>query len=251
MKKFFAVSAIFISSYLIFIVATMPLAFVINTIELPRNIDIESVSGSIWEGEIALISVDHNDVNNIKTNLSFWSLFILSPTVDISFGDALSAGPEGKFTLAASLSKLTFSDVELFISANDIAKKLPLPIPATAQGNAELTLDEISFNIADKLSCESAQGQASWQRAVVTALDNTVKLGNISAKIACEKGDLTAAILPDNNLGLTFDARLNLAKQKPSGQGYLKPGAKFPAELKPALSFLGRVDNKGRYSLKF
>lgn len=251
MKKWFAVLAIFFSSYMVFLVATMPLAFVVNTIELPKSVHLENVSGSIWEGEIAQLSVGDNYIQDIKMDLSFWSLFILSPTIDITFGDALSVGPEGKFTLAASLSKLIFTNVELYISASDVVKRLPLPIPATGQGNAELILDEISFNTADNISCESAQGQVSWKRAVVTALDNTVKIGDLKANIACEKGELTAAILPKNNLGLAFDARLNIAKQKASGRGYLTPGVKFPAELKPILSFLGRADKQGRYLLKF
>jgi general secretion pathway protein N len=36
-----------------------------------------------------------------------------------------------------------------------------------------------------------------------------------------------------------------------SGNGFLKPGAKFPPELINALPFLGRKDNQGRYRLFF
>ena len=60
MKKWFAITAIFLSSYLVFLVITMPLAFLINTIELPKNIHIDSVSGSIWQGEIKQILVNNN-----------------------------------------------------------------------------------------------------------------------------------------------------------------------------------------------
>ncbi|PKI13167.1 type II secretion system protein N [Colwellia sp. 12G3] len=251
MKKWFAVMAIFLSSYVFFLVATMPLAFLINNIELPKNIQIDTVSGSIWQGEIAQLAVNNNQVQQIKTELSFWSLLILSPSVDVSFGDATSAGPEGRFTLTISSNKLQLHDVELFISANDIAKKLPLPIPVTAQGNIELSFRELVLNSSEKLVCQQAQGQVSWLRSGVVALENNIKLGKIDADLNCEKGDLIAQILPKNNLGLSFTARLSLADQKASGQGYLKPGKNFPAELQSALSFLGRPDNQGRYQLKF
>ncbi len=251
MKKWFAVIAIFLSSYVVFLVATMPLALLINNIELPKSIYIDTVSGSIWQGEIAQVSVSNNQVQKIRTELSFWSLLSLSPRVIVSFGDATSAGAEGKFTLTVSSSKLQLNDVELFVSANDIAKQLPLPIPVTAQGNIELSLTELILDRSEKLVCQQAQGQVSWIRSGVVALDNNIKLGKIRAKLDCEQGDLIAKILPKNNLGLSFTTRLSLANQKASGQGYLKPGAKFPAQLKSALSFLGRPDNQGRYPLRF
>ncbi|PKG85245.1 general secretion pathway protein GspN [Colwellia sp. 75C3] len=251
MKKWFAITAIFLSSYLVFLVTTMPLAFLINNIELPKNVHISTVSGSIWQGEIAQIAVDNNEIQQIKTALSFWSLLSLSPTVDVSFGDATSAGAEGKFTLTVSANKLQLNDVELFVSANDIAKQLPLPIPVTAQGNIELLFSELIIDRSEKLVCQQAQGHISWIRSGVVALDNNIKLGKIDADLDCEKGDLRAKILPKNTLGLSFNARLSLANQKASGQGYLKPGPKFPAQLQSALSFLGRPDNQGRYQLRF
>lgn len=251
MKKWFAFIAIFLSSYLVFLVATMPLILLVNTIGLPKNIQVESVSGSIWQGEIAEITINNNQVQQVKTELSFWSLFTLSPQLNVTFGDAMKVGAEGKFTLTVSSTKLKLNDVELFVSANDIAKQLPLPIPVTAQGNVELFFTELSIDIEDKLACEQANGQVTWLRSGVVALEKNVKLGKIQADISCEKGDALAKITAKNNLGLSFDARLSLANQRASGQGYIKPGAKFPAELQPALPFLGKADNQGRYQLKF
>lgn len=251
MKKWFGVAAIFFSSYIVFLISTMPLAFLVSSIELPKKTYLENVSGTIWQGHIGRASIEQVELDNIETDLSFWSLLILSPAIDVSFGDSMSSGPEGKFSLTASFSQIAFTEVELYLSANDIAKKLPLPFPVTAQGNAEVMLSSITFDHSDKISCVQAQGDINWSRAGVIALDNTIKLTKVSAELACEKGDVTAKLSPKNNLGLSVDARLNLARQKLSGKGYLKPGAKFPAELKPALSFLGRVDNQGRYPIKF
>lgn len=251
MKKWFAIAAIFLSSYLAFLVATMPLVLLINTIKLPNNISMDSVSGSIWQGEIAQVSMNNNQIEQIKTQLSFWSLLSLSPKVQVSFGDAMSTGAEGKFTLTVSSNHLLLEDVEFFMSANDIAKQIVLPIPVVAQGNVELLLTELRLNISGKLICEQAQGKVSWLRSGVVALDNNIKLGKLSADLACEQGDLIAKVLPKNNLGLNFTTRLSLTNKKASGQGYLQPGVKFPAQLKSALPFIGRPDNQGRYQLRF
>lgn len=218
---------------------------------LPKNVNVGVASGTVWQGKITHISLSNNRIEQVNLDLSFWSLLLLSPEINLSFGDAMRDGPEGKLTLTISSKELLLNDVELFLSANDIAQQLPLPIPATAQGNVELILSEFKLTMSNKLACEYSQGQVTWIRAGVVALDRDIKLGLLKADISCEAGDLLAKILPKNNLGLSLDARVNLATQKPSGQGYLQPGAKFPADLKEALTFLGRPDEQGRYVLKF
>ncbi len=243
--------AIFFSSYLMFLLASAPLNLLTNNIKLPKNISIQGVTGSIWQGEIASVIINQNKIDKISTDLSFWSLFTLSPKVDVNFGDAMLAGPEGKFTLQVSSEDLALSDLALFISANDVANQLPLPIPVSAQGNIEVNIPSLHLSTADKLSCTQAQGDVIWLRAGVVALEQNITLGRFRADISCKDGDLLAVIPPKNNLGLSFDAVFALPEQRPSGQGYLKPGVKFPNELKSALSFLGRPDNQGRYRLRF
>jgi general secretion pathway protein N len=103
----------------------------------------------------------------------------------------------------------------------------------------------------DKLSCSKAQGEVLWSRAGVVALEQNIKLGKFTTEISCDEGNLLAKVSPKNNLGLSFDGVLTLATQKISGKGYLQPGAKFPTQLKSALSFIGRPDNQGRYQLRF
>lgn len=251
MKKWFAFTAIFLSSYIAFLVANTPLSLAINNVQLPKDIVLQGVSGSIWQGEISRVTIDNNAIEKVKTTVSFWSLFGLSPSIQVSFGDAMLSGPEGKLNLTVSSEQLTLTEVELYISANDIAQQLPLPIPLSAQGNVELFLSEIVIVTGNQLSCSKAEGDVLWSRAGVVALEQNIKLGKFSAEISCAEGDLLAKVSPKNNLGLSFDGGLTLTTQKISGKGYLKPGAKFPSQLRSALSFLGRPDNQGRYLLRF
>ncbi len=147
MKKWFAFSAIFLSSYIVFLLASAPLALVVNNIKLPRNIEIQGISGTVWQGEIAKATINNSKVENISTSVSFWSLFSLAPSVQVSFGDAMLAGPEGKFTLKISTEQLALTDLSVFVSANTIASQLPLPIPIAAKGNAELNLKLMVFTV--------------------------------------------------------------------------------------------------------
>jgi|GEM_PF-472819 len=256
MKKWFTLGAVFCTSYLIFILATLPLPWLVNKVTLPKNVMLNGVSGTVWQGEIAQVILTNADnssqIQQVKTELSFWSLFSFTPKVDMQFGDALLAGPEGKLTLAISQEQLSLTDVELFIPANDIAQQTRLPLPVTAKGELELQLTQIDISLTER-KCQQASGNANWARAGIIAMEQNIKLGKLAADITCDKGELVVKIAPGNDLGLSFSAFIKARQNsiKVSGKGYLKPAAKFPQQLKSALPFLGNPDNQGRYRLAF
>lgn len=261
MKKWFTLGAIFLTSYLIFMVAIVPLSWLVNQVTLPKGVVLSGVSGTVWQGEIAQVNFPNksqgntsitNQIQQIRTELSFWSLFTLMPTVEVIFGDELLSGPEGKFNLSLSSEQISLVDVEIFLQANAIAQQVSLPLPITAKGEIELRLNQVNFSVTER-KCQQAEGEIDWSRAGIVAMTEDIKLGTLSADIQCEKGEFVVSVKPKNDLGLTLNARINTTAPEPklSGKGYLTPGNKFPAQLNSALSFLGNPDDKGRYRLIF
>ena len=250
MKKKFAIGGVFLLTYIGFLIATLPTTVVLNQVSLPKNIHVSGVSGSIWETTMAQVFIEGTRIDKVNSTLSFWSLFALTPSVDITFGDEFIAGPEGKLELVLSQNKAQINDLTLLVKANDIAKQLTLPLPITAQGEVELTLATAEIDLTKGSQCITVDGAASWSKARVTALEQNVALGNLNATIGCEKGALALIVSPKNDLGLTFTTYVR-AKGKITGSGYLKPGAKFPKALNDALPFLGKKDSQGRYRLSF
>jgi general secretion pathway protein N len=250
MKKKFTIASIFILLYIGFLIATLPTSLVLNQLSLPKNITIFGVSGSIWNTDIAQVTIEQNPIQKVNAKLSFWSLFTLAPKVAITFGDSFTVGPEGELKLVLSTDKAIVNDLTVLMKANDIAQQINLPIPMTAKGDVELTVVNAELDLSNNNQCITITGNASWSTAGVVALEQNVKLGKLTADISCDKGTLAVVISPKNDLGLTFTAYLS-PKGKLSGNGYLKPGAKFPQELNDALSFLGRKDRQGRYRLEF
>ena len=250
MKKKFAIGSIFLLTYLVFLIATLPAAVVLSQITLPKNINITGVTGSIWDTSIVQVSVDNITIEQVNSKLSVLSLFTLAPSVSATFGNEFTVGPEGQFELTISQDKAKINNAKLFVNANDIAQQLTLAIPMTAQGNVELVLDNVEIDLTKNKQCIAATGTASWVKAGVVAFEQDVKLGKLDANIGCEKGALTVLISPKNDLGLTFTANLTL-NGKASGNGFLKPGANFPKALNNVLPFLGKQDNQGRYRLYF
>jgi general secretion pathway protein N len=245
MKKWFAYGAVFLSVYLIFLVATMPASWLISFVKLPKNIQVSELSGTVWQSNAKQVRINGVEVNTVNSELSFLSLLMFNPEIILNFGGALVRGPEGKLTASDLFTQIKITDLDINIAANQIAEKLNLAIPMQAHNFIDIKVSEF---VLGKPICQQMSGSITWKKAAVTALSEKVKLGTLSADLACEKGALTFTIAPKNNLGLSFTAYLRNMK-KVTGNGFLKPGAKFPEKIKPVLSFIGKRDNQGRYRL--
>ncbi len=253
MKKWLFSFAIFLLSYLVFLVVTMPASFVAAKIKLPAGVNISKVSGTVWNAHIETLSIkpaSHQQViviKQIQAQLNLLALLSFNPSVDITFGGRLLDGPRGKLTLNNLFNQISISDTNINFDANEISQRLSLAIEAQALGEIKVHLKQFSLG---KPLCQSAKGKITWQRAAINAFEQTVELGTLNAAIHCEKGVLALKVEPKNTLGLTFTAYIRSSTQV-SGNGYLTPSATLPKAIRDVLPFLGKPDSKGRYLLRF
>lgn len=247
MKKRAAVVATFVGVYLFFVIVFLPVGFIFNWVTLPSNVDIGAVKGSIWHSEISAVKVDGIQIDNIAADLSIFSLLTLDPEISLTFGDGRERSPNGQANVSGLLSQIKLTDVSIKLTANTIAQSIDTPIPMVAHGLVNMELREL---IVGKPVCQTLNGVISWPNASVTALEESVSLGALSASLTCEQGDAVALIAEGNSLGLSFTATIG-DNFHVSGDGYLKPTNTMPPELRQVLSFLGRPDNQGRYRLRF
>ena len=246
MKKKFAYTAIFFTAYCVFVLALMPASWLMAQIKLPKNVAVSAIEGTVWHTRILQVMVDDVVINQVQSSLSLMSVLMLDPKLDITFGNALVNGPEGQLTISGLLSDMVVEDAEINLPANTVAKRLNLAIDIIAHEQLQLNIER--FIIGAPI-CSELQGDLQWKNAAVTAFEEKVQLGGLSAKLTCDKGELIADIDPNNNLGLSYRAELKQGGRL-AGNGYLTPAAKFPEQLKATLSFLGKPDNQGRYRLK-
>lgn len=245
MKKILLYLLIFISAYLVFVVVTMPAKFILSQLSLPKEIKVHGLSGTVWHSEIAAISNDYINVSDVKADLNFWSLFTLAPQLDIRLGDSLKPGPIGSLTAILSAESIKINNADIIIAANDVIANTKLPFPIDAKGDVELNITNFQLG---KPICQELVGQISWPKAKLKAFEEDIMLGSLSGKLACDQGALMLTIDENNDLGLTYTAYVRKIGII-SGEGYLQPGDKFPDNVRPALSFLGKPDNQGRYRL--
>ena len=246
MKKKFALGAIFFSIYLVFVIALTPANFAFNFVNLPKTMSVHGVKGTIWQMSIDELVHPEVTLVDIEADLSVWSLVMMDPKVALKFGDPFARGPSGTLTASGFLADITIDNADILLSANTIAQRMPSPIPLEASGDVNITLDKF---VIGKPICTTVQGDIHWSKTSVTALNETVALGNLSAKLSCEQGALTAIIDEKNDLGISFTAYVR--PKRISGNGYLTPTKNFPEKLYNVLPFLGKSDNQGRYRLGF
>ncbi|WP_448250128.1 type II secretion system protein N [Thalassotalea agariperforans] len=245
MKKVLLYFVVFIVVYLTFLVATVPAQFVLGQVTLPKNVNISGVSGTIWQSQFKQISHDKIQLNKVRADLSAWSLLSLTPTVDINFGDPMQHGPVGELTLIVLDNELRVEDAKISLAANDIIKNANLAIDVDAKGYVDIELAALQLG---KPMCHEVQGNINWPKGKVNAFNEDITLGTLKARLGCEQGALTLTVDEKNDLGLSYTAYMRQVG-KVTGNGYLTPGDKFPEKIKPALGFLGKPDNQGRYRL--
>jgi len=250
MKKKFAIGSIFLITYLGFLIATLPATVLLDQFKIPKQLSLSGVTGNIWNTRIEQVVIGETSIQKVNAQLSFWSLFTLTPKLSIRFGNSFIAGSEGEFELAISQEQAQISNLKLLVKANEIAQQLTLPLPMSAQGNVDISVANAAIDLKKGNRCIAAKGTAVWSKAGVVALEQNIKLGNFTADIGCENGALSLTLSPKNDLGLTFSAYVRKGGHM-SGNGFLKPGAKFPKVLNDVLPFLGKKDNQGRYRLSF
>ncbi|GLX78921.1 type II secretion protein N [Thalassotalea insulae] len=247
MKKTSVVVTSFVFVYLMFVVALLPARFVMQWVNLPHNVKLGQIEGTIWHSQLDAIKVDNWLVEKLEAKLSVLSLLTLDPQIDVTFGDALLAGPEGRASMSGFLSELKLTDVQVNLAANQIASQLPLPVPVTAHSTLDIVVEEF---VAGKEVCQQLDGDIRWSKAAVTALEQKVSLGALHAKLACKQGNVELTLDEANDLGMSFTAFIG-GGGRMSGDGYLTPKAQMPAEIRQLIPFLGKADNQGRYRLRF
>lgn len=247
MSKWFKISAAFIGVYLLCLLILMPANIVLQWVSLPSKLQLGAVSGSIWHSQISMAKYEKFAVNNINIELSAFSLLLLDPQIDVSFGGALVSGPEGQVTIDGLLTAPRVSNGIMSLRASSVTPYLNLPIPVKAHDFIDIQVDEF---IAGKAICQTLTGTVDWKKASVTVLEQKVNLGKLSTNLSCQQGDAILTIDEKNDLGLSFSATVGKGFST-TGNGYLMPNNNTPAAIQQVLPFLGKPDNQGRYRLRF
>lgn len=236
--------------YIFMLLANLPAAHIIHRITLPKNVSLQGVDGSIWQGQISKAVINGIPLKNIQWDINFLPLLIGSVSADIKVSNARIA-EDVAFSGVASFSiasqKIKLDDSQLQLPTDLVMAKLPLPIPVNANGRFKLDLDYLVYSIPEK-QCYAMAGKGQWINASVEGLNGFIDFGNFDATLNCPDNQIEIKIDPQNRLNMDVVATVN-AKGKIKAKGRFKLDPSLPKDVQQAAILFGTPDAQGYYSI--
>lgn len=249
MKKYWKYVLVCLLAYSVFMLVLTPASWWLRLVPLPANVQLGTVTGTLWRGEVQGIAYQNLVLPTLEWQLAPWSLFTLRAKVSFQAGSVQQEQqPYMQGTLIAGFSGMQLQQSLFKMPVATVVPMLQLPLPVQATGNLLLQIDQLNLKQG---ACQQLQGQASWLDAKLQPpTGQWLDLQQLHADLSCEQ-DLPVLVTDANNV-LSLDIRASI---KPSGrltvQGSLKPSADLPEEVHQAMRFVGQPDANGRYSLNF
>ncbi|WP_412971568.1 type II secretion system protein N [Glaciecola sp. MF2-115] len=236
-----------IFTYLILLVAYIPAAHVLafvqkNNPKLP--VSIGSVEGTLWSGRVDKVIAQGIAINNLRWELSPWSLLLGKASIDLNGGkirDTQQTYVKGNISASLfNVQNISAQELKLFLPARSVMAQVPMPVPVTADGRFRVDIQDFEFNNA----CINLAGKGSWLKGTVSGPTGVIDFGNFDANLACEGEQFSIQILPDNKLNLDAKVLLSVAgKYKINGR--FKPASDLPKEVHQSANFFGAADSQG------
>ncbi|MDP5189013.1 type II secretion system protein N [Rheinheimera baltica] len=234
-------------SYLLFSLLLTPASWWLKLATLPPQLQLGSVSGTLWQGNVAGVRYEQLQFDTLSWQLNGWQLFTGKFQFDVLSGSVQNATqPYLKGKASYGIGGMGLQSTLLKLPVSQILPMLSLPLPVDATG--ELVLDVERFSQGQPW-CQQLAGSASWQNArLQTPTATWLELQSLFAQLSCDNGTVTLTTDGNNLLGLDIKAVINAEQLLVNGT--LKPDASMPKEVHQAMQFLGRPDEQGRYAIK-
>ncbi|MBE1300451.1 MAG: type II secretion system protein N [Alteromonadaceae bacterium] len=232
-------------AYLVFLVSELPANQVLSRVNLPQQLSIQGVSGSVWSGRAESIRYAGTTVFNAQWNLRFLPLLLGRASIDIKAGDRRdsdSISINGHISL--SKGKILADNLQMYIPTDIVMANLAIPLPVNASGRFKVDINQLVY----PQSCQELQGNGQWLNAGVAGTSGNIELGQFDATLACQEDKIAVKVAPPNKLGLDVTALVD-NKGKISATGRFKVDPSLPQEVHVAASLFGDKDNDGFYSI--
>ena len=231
-----------VTLYLFFLIINIPANFLLANLNLPKNVSINSVSGTVWSGKIGQLQVSSINFGRVSWNLSPLNLLVGELSADIAIindeqfiNSKVNVSSSGKVELEETRFSIDLSTLA------PLTYGMPFAYSGKASGYFPVSffLKNNFVGINGKLSLAnikmiSPQEQTFGDFVVDFRAENE---GATSGKIKDMGGVLDVAGLLDLNKKGLFNLSAKLAVRESD------------AALEQMLSFLGTKDASGRVQL--
>ncbi|OFI33584.1 general secretion pathway protein GspN [Alteromonas lipolytica] len=235
-----------IALYLVLLIAYMPASQVANRIDLPRNVKLGQVEGTLWHGEVDRVVVNNIPVNQLSWDVSPLALLTGHLALELDAGnmrDAAAIAFTGPLSLSLfDLQSVTAEDFLLYLPVDRVLAEVQLPLPVNAGGRFRVNIESLSYS---GQGCDEMMAYGDWLNARVAGTRGPIELGTFSAQIRCQNEQIVIDVAEPNAFGLSMQATANQDFSGFKVKGQFKPDPSLPQEVHDAAMFFGRPDASG------
>ncbi len=249
MKKFWIILAtvvLFVASFIYFAVADAPAQKILAMINLPREISLYGVDGTVLNGKAKTLKVQQYEYRNVRWRTSL--LGLLGKSVELSISDPQGITGRGSVSYDGS-NTLSLSDIFLHLSVANLLKYTKYQMPVDIAGATTLKIKNADFTAK---KCIKINGVAELNDIVIMTALGDYSLGRMTLDLNCRNGLFTAKTNHANPY-FTLDGNLeyDMNTRKYSIKAFAKPDVENGAEVKILLDMLGKPNLTGAYEINY
>lgn len=234
--------------YLGFLLLTLPASIVASFLPEHKDIKINTVSGSLWQGQIAEITIQNKyQLKKVEWKLDWIALLALQLKLDLKFNNGAQVA-SGKGMVGYSLNGAFAENIVVDIKTAELLSYLQLPVPVTATGDVSLIIKSASQGAP---YCQQIDGYLHWQNAKLKTDLGNINLDSANIDLMCVEGQVQGQLQQDSDQLITQATFLLKEKGLYQLNGTIKGKPKLDPSINQALSWIGKKDKDGATVLKF
>lgn len=233
--------------YLIGLIVYLPARLLVAVAPLPENIQLNGVSGTLWNGRIERAQFDTRSLEQVE-----WQVFPLA-----LFAGQVAADVHITATAANPMSGTAHVQVGLFggvrienarfngeLGALGVWLKIPDLVPL----KGDVVLGVTEYELGQPV-CSILNARAAAYDVKTRIGQQWHDLGDFGLQLGCHEGLASVLVEPDNSLGLSV--RGNFAPANVDLAVAMKPSNATPAPLRELLRMVGEPDVNGQFNFRF
>jgi len=234
-----------IAAYFIFLIATIPAKPVIDLLNDNTPINMQGISGTIWNGKAYVTVINGNTtLKNTRWSFSLWKLIVGQLAADIH---SRYLGNDIDAEIGVSLLGSFFANnLKTKISANEVAQLANIPL-AQLSGLISIDIEHARWKRGE---LPSATGLINWKKATVTVAD-TVALGNVNITLSESEQELLFADIKNQGGDISITGTAELVPEANYAIDIkLSPTASTSSNITQSLGMFAKKQPNGNYVFK-
>lgn len=236
---------IVIFSYLLFLIATVPASLLTNIVNNNTPVNIQNVSGTIWNGKADFISINNiANLNNTKWTFIAWKFFTGRAAFQIGthYDEQKITGEIG----ASFLKQFFVNNLSATIASKNIVKLASLPL-VQLSGMVTLDIEHASWKINE---LPLASGNIIWNNATISVAE-TVSLGKLTIILSENDQHFLNADINNQGGDISLSGNAELVSEKNYAVNIrLSPTSSASNNIGNSLSLFAKRQNNGDFLLK-